>query len=105
MRGLRAEGKRIAGVGAPAKATTLMYHFGLGREELDFIVDDNPWKQGLFSPGLHVPIVAPEAIVEHRPDVLLILAWNFAEPIMAKHQAFHDCGGRFIVPLPEVRVW
>ena len=105
VRGLRAEGKRIAGVGAPAKATTLMYHFGLGREELDFIVDDSPWKQGLFSPGLHVPIVAPEAIVEHRPDVLLILAWNFAEPIMAKHQAFHDCGGRFIVPLPEVRVW
>ena len=81
-----------------------MYHFGLGREDLEFIVDDSPWKQGLYSPGLHVPIVSARAIAEHKPDVLLILAWNFAEPIMAKHQAFRDSGGRFIVPLPEVQV-
>ncbi len=97
-------GSRIAGFGAPAKATTLMYHFGLGRDDLEFIVDDSPWKQGLFSPGLHVPIVSAQAIAERRPDVLLILAWNFAGPIMAKHQDFGDAGGRFIVPLPEVRV-
>ncbi len=102
--GLRREGRRVAGFGAPAKATTLMYHFGLGREDLEFIVDDSPWKQGLYSPGLHVPIVSARAIAEHKPDVLLILAWNFAEPIMAKHQAFRDSGGRFIVPLPEVQV-
>ena len=100
----KGEGKHIAGFGAPAKATTLMYHFGLGRDDLEFIVDDSPWKQGLYSPGLHVPIMSAQAIAERKPDVLLILAWNFAEPIMAKHQGFRDGGGRFIVPLPEVRV-
>ena len=104
VRELRAEGKRVAGFGAPAKATTLLFHFGLGRDELDFIVDDSPWKQGLYSPGLHVPIVPAEAIAREKPDVLVILAWNFAAPIMAKHQAFRDRGGRFLLPLPEVRM-
>ena len=104
VRGLRRQGKRIAGFGAPAKATTLMYHLGLGPTDLEFIVDDSPLKQGLYSPGLHVPIVSARAIAERKPDALLILAWNFAEPIMAKHQAFRDSGGQFIVPVPEVRV-
>ena len=104
VRGFRREGQVIAGFGAPAKATTLMYHFGLGRDDIEFIVDDSPLKQGLFSPGLHISVLPARAIAERKPDTLLILAWNFAEPIMAKHQAFHDSGGRFIVPLPEVRV-
>ena len=104
VRGLRHEGKRIAGFGAPAKATTLMYHFGLGRDDIEFIVDDSPLKQGLYSPGLHIPVVPATAIAERKPDALLILAWNFAGPIMAKHRAFRDSGGRFIVPVPEVRV-
>ena len=103
--GIRADGKRIAGFGAPAKATTLMYHFGLGPETIEFIVDDSPLKQGLFTPGLHVPVLSSEAIAEKRPDYLLILAWNFAGPIMAKNQAFRDGGGRFIVPLPGVSVY
>jgi SAM-dependent methyltransferase len=103
---LRAQGKRILGFGAPAKATTLMYHFGIGPESLAAIIDDSPWKQGLLSPGLHIPIVPPSALYDAatRPDAALILAWNFAEPIIAKHQRFRDEGGRFIVPLPEVRV-
>ena len=101
---IKAAGKRVAGYGAPAKATTLMYHFGLGPETIDFIVDDNALKQGLFSPGLHIPIVAAEALAESRPDHLLVLAWNFARPIMAKNKAFHDAGGRFIVPLPTLEI-
>ncbi len=101
---LRAEGKRIAGFGAPAKATTLMHHFGLGREALDFIVDDSPLKQGLFTPGLHVPVVASSAIEERRPDYLLILAWNFARPIIEKQRRFAAAGGRFIVPVPDLEV-
>lgn len=105
VRRLRGEGKRIAGYGAPAKATTLMYHFGLGPDEIEFIVDESPLKQGLFTPGLHVPVVGAEAIDERRPDYLLVLAWNFADSIIAKNQAFREAGGRFIVPLPAVTVY
>ncbi len=101
---LKRDGKRIAAFGAPAKATTLMYHFGLGEDVIEFIADDSPLKQGLFSPGLHIPVLGPEAIIERHPDYLLILAWNFGESIMDKHTAFREAGGRFIVPLPQVSV-
>jgi len=102
----RAAGRRVAGFGAPAKATTLMFHFGLGPETLEYIVDDSPLKQGRFSPGHHIPVVASSRLYEPatRPDDVLILAWNFAESIMRNHQAFRQAGGRFIVPLPQVRV-
>ncbi len=101
---LKAEGKKIAGFGAPAKATTLMYQFGLGPDLIDFIVDDSPLKQGLFTPGLHIPVLPSTAIKDHSPDYLLILAWNFAKPIIQKNSAFHDSGGKFIIPLPKVEV-
>jgi len=104
LRELKAQGRRIAGFGAPAKATTLMHHFRIGRAQIDFIVDDSPLKQGLYSPGLHVPVLPPEAIIERRPDYLLLLAWNFARPIIEKHAAFRQRGGRFIVPLPRLEV-
>ena len=100
----KAEGKSIAGFGAPAKATTLMYHFGIGPEFIDFIIDDSPLKQGLYSPGMHIPILSSAAIAERKPDVLVLLAWNFAEPIIAKNAAFQQAGGRFLVPLPRVEV-
>ncbi len=102
---IKAEGKTIAGFGAPAKATTLMYHFGIGAAEIDFIVDDSPLKQGLYSPGTHIPVLPSEALYERRPDYVLILAWNFAQPIMDKHSAFLEGGGRFIVPLPDLRTY
>lgn len=104
LSGLKAEGQSIAGYGAPAKATTLMYHFGLGPDIIDFIVDDSPLKQGLYSPGLHVPVLPSGAITEQGPDYLLILAWNFAQPIMANNSAFHEAEGRFIIPVPELEV-
>ena len=97
-------GKTIAAYGAPAKATTLMYHFQLNAAQIEFIVDDSEWKQGLYSPGLHIPVVASSEIYRQRPDCLLVLAWNFADPIISKHQAFRDAGGTFIVPLPEMRL-
>lgn len=99
---LRRQGKRVAGFGAPAKATTLMHHFALGPDIIEFIVDDSPLKQGLLSPGFHIPVLPATALYERRPDYLLVLAWNFAQPIMAKHSQFAADGGRFIVPLPEV---
>lgn len=104
LQSVKAEGKRIAGFGAPAKATTLMYHFGLDADMLDFIVEDNPLKQGMYTPGLHIPVLPSSAIYERKPDYLLVLAWNFARPIIAKHEAFRDGGGKFIVPLPEIEV-
>ena len=104
LRGLRSAGKSIAGFGAPAKATTLMYHFGITKDTISFIIDDNPLKQGLFTPGLLIPVVDADQMYEKQPDYLIILAWNFAESIMRKHAKFLLSGGRFIVPLPELRV-
>jgi hypothetical protein len=104
LRQLKADGKRIAGFGAPAKTTTLMYHFGFEPGMIDFIVDDSPLKQGHFTPGMHIPVVPAQQLYERRPDFAIILAWNFAGPIMAKHAAFRDGGGHFIIPLPKVEV-
>jgi SAM-dependent methyltransferase len=95
LRDLKAAGKRIAGFGAPAKLTTLMYHFEIGPDLIDFIVDDSPLKQGLFTPGYHVPVLPSSAIYERRPDYVLILAWNFAGPIMKSHQGLRRCGWTF----------
>ncbi len=71
---------------------------------MDFLVDDNPLKQGLFSPGHHIPVVAAEQMYERRPDYVLILAWNFAESVMQQHQRYRDQGGSFILPMPEPRI-
>ncbi len=101
----RTAGKTVAGFGAPAKVTTLMHRFQLGREDIDFIVDDSPLKQGLFTPGKYVPVLAPSALYERRPDYVVILAWNFAEPIMLAHRRFSDEGGKFIVPIPQLKVY
>ena len=101
---VKAQGKTIAAFGAPTKAVTLLSHFGIGAETLDFVVEDNPLKHGLFLPVTHIPVLAPEAIYTKRPDYLLVLAWNFADPIIAKHARFAREGGRFIVPMPEPRI-
>jgi SAM-dependent methyltransferase len=104
LRELKAKGKKIAGFGAPAKATTLMYHFGIGPDLIDFIVDDSPLKQNLFTPGYHVPVVPSSVMYEQKPDYVLLLAWNFAGPIMKSHKAYTDAGGHFIVPIPQLEV-
>lgn len=105
IRDLQAAGKTIAAYGAPAKATTLLYHFGIAPGTLEFIVDDSPLKQGLYSPGLHIPVVPAEILFEKQPDILVILAWNFADVIMEKNAAFAEKGGHFLVPVPEVRLY
>lgn len=99
LNALKTAGKSIAAYGAPAKATTLMYAFGLDSSIIDFVVEDAPLKQGMYTPGTHIPIVSPSAITERNPDVLLILAWNFADSIMQKHSEFK---GVWIIPLPEL---
>ena len=102
---IKSKGKRIAAFGAPAKATTLMYEFGLDSRYIDFIVDDSPLKQGLFSPGLHIPVLSSSSIKERKPDYLLILAWNFSKSIIEKHSSFMKSNGKFIIPLPKLEIY
>jgi len=104
LKKIKSGGKSIAGYGAPAKATTLMYHFGIGPDFVDYIIDDSPWKQSLYTPGLHIPVVPSSFMTEKKPDYILILAWNFASSIIQKNSAFQASGGKFIVPLPRVQV-
>lgn len=101
---IKAQGKTIAGFGAPAKATTLLYHFQLGAADIDFIVDDSSLKQHRFMPKSHIPILPSSALYDRRPDFALILAWNFADPIIANHKRFISNGGKFIVPVPELKI-
>lgn len=100
---LKAQGKSIAGFGASITGTTLIYHFEIG-EFLDFLADDNPAKQGRFSPGLHLPVLPSISLCQRKPDYVVILAWRFASEIIRKNQAYLDGGGRFIVPVPELKV-
>ena len=101
---VKADGKTIVGYGAPAKATTLMYAFEITGDHLEYIVDDAPLKQGRLMPGTHIPIHSPDKLYADTPDYCLILAWNFADPIMANHAKFAEQGGKFIVPTPEPHV-
>lgn len=100
---LRKQGNTMCGYGASITSTTLIYHFGIG-ELLEYLVDDNPDKQGRFSPGLHIPVYSPEKLYHNKPDYTVILAWRFAGPIIDKHREFINQGGQFIIPVPEVRI-
>ncbi len=96
-----AAGQSIAAYGASTTTTTLMYHLELG-PRIGFIVDDNPIKQGSFSPGWHIPVLPSSELYSRRPDLVLILSWIYREPIVARHRRFLEEGGRFVVPLPTV---
>jgi len=101
---LRDKGKAIAAYGAAAKGTVLLNYCGLNAEDIAFVSDRSPHKQGLLMPGVRVPIVPAEELVGRNPDVALLLAWNFAEEIMAQQSAYRDAGGKFLIPIPEVRL-
>lgn len=101
---LKAEGASIAGYGAPAKGNTLLNFFDIGPETLDYLVDRNPLKQGLLSPGKRIPIHDPSVIADNPPDYLLVLAWNFFDEIRTQLADYEAAGGRFILPLPYPRV-
>jgi hypothetical protein len=101
----KAEGKTIAGYGAPAKGNTLLNYAGVRSDFIDYTVDRSPHKQGLYLPGTHIPIHAPEKIAETRPDYLLILPWNLREEVMAQMSHIREWGGRFLVLIPEVQVY
>jgi SAM-dependent methyltransferase len=103
--GARRAGKRVAGYGAPGKGNTLLNYCGVGRDFIEFTVDRSTYKQGRFLPGTHIPIHAPERIREAKPDYVLILPWNLKDEIMAQMAYIREWGGRFVVPIPEARVF
>lgn len=102
--GAKESGKSIAGYGAPAKGNTLLNYCGVGTDFIDYTVDRSPHKQGRFLPGTHIPIHHPDRIRETRPDYLLILPWNLTDEITLQMSHILEWGGRFVVPIPEVRV-
>ena len=99
------QGKTIAGYGAPGKGNTLLNYCGIRTDFLDYTVDRNPYKHGKFLPGTHIPIYSPEKIQETKPDYVFILPWNFKDEIMSQMAGIRDWGGRFVVPIPEVKVY
>jgi len=103
--GARRAGKRIAGYGAPGKGNTLLNYCGIRTDFIEFTVDRNPYKQGKFLPGTHIPIRHPDRIREARPDYLFILPWNFKDEIMKQSAYIREWGGRFVVPIPSVTVY
>jgi len=99
----KAQGKSIAGFGASPTGTTLTYNFEIA-PYLEFLCDDNPIRQGLFSPGHHIPVMSRGALRDHRPEIVVILAWRFAQLILNNNQAYLDAGGQFVIPLPEFSI-
>ena len=100
----RREGKRIAGYGAPGKGNTLLNFCGIRTDLLDYTVDRNPYKQGQYLPGTHIPIRHPEVLESDRPDYILILPWNLTQEIVEQLGYAREWGAKFVVPIPEVQV-
>ncbi len=104
LKQLKAQHKQIAVYGASAKGSTLLNYCGIGRDTLDYVVDRSTLKQGLYTPGIHLPIHAPQKLLDDMPDYVLLLTWNFANEILEQQSEYRRRGGRFILPVPSVRV-
>jgi SAM-dependent methyltransferase len=97
---LRSEGRRVAAYGAAAKGTVLLNASGIGSDLIDFVADKSPHKQGKFMPGVGIPIVPPEWLLQESPEYVLLLVWNLKDEIVREQRAYLDAGGRFIIPIP-----
>jgi SAM-dependent methyltransferase len=97
-------GRTVVGYGAPGKGNTLLNYCGVGTDFIDYTVDRNPYKQGKLLPGSRIPIHAPERIAETKPDYLFVLPWNLQDEIMEQMRGIRAWGGRFVVPIPHLRV-
>jgi hypothetical protein len=104
LAGEKAAGRLVAGYGAAAKGNTLLNYCGAGPEEIAFVVDRNPAKQGALLPGSRIPVLAPDALMERRPASILILPWNLKTEIKAQLAAMRGWGGRFVTAIPRLEV-
>ncbi len=104
LRSLKHDGKKIAGVSAPAKGMTLLNYCHLGTETLDFVTEKSALKIGRYTPGAHIPVLSDQELLNRMPDYALLLAWNFAEEIMANLSEYRKKGGKFIIPIPSPRI-
>jgi len=99
---LKAQGHTIAAYGAAAKGAVLLNAFGIGTDTIEFVADRSPHKQGFLMPGVHIPIVDPDQLVARHPEECLLLAWNFADEILAQQAQYRNSGGKFIIPGPKL---
>jgi C-methyltransferase-like protein/methyltransferase family protein len=104
IRKFKSQGKRIIGYGASAKGNTLLNTCGLTKQDLDYIIDNTPFKQNKVAPGSWIPVRPPATLLADQPDYALLLAWNFAKEIVGRETEYQKRGGRFIVPIPEPRI-
>jgi SAM-dependent methyltransferase len=104
LRKLREQGKALAGYGAPAKGNTLLSFLEIGPEVLKYIADRSPLKQRRYTPGMHIPVVPPERLLEDQPDYVLLLAWNFVDEVLDQQIEYRRRGGKFIIPVPRVEI-
>ncbi len=104
LKELHRDGKTVVGYGAPAKGNTLLNYCGIGTDLLDYTVDKNPMKVGLYTPGMHIPVLPASKLLEDQPDYVMILAWNFADEIMQQQQEYQRRGGKFIIPIPHPKI-
>jgi len=104
LKKIKISGKSIAAYGAPAKGNTLLNYCGISTNFLDFALEDLPAKQGLYTPGQHIPVVTRTYVETHQPDFYLLLAWNYAPVILAKEKQFQANGGKFIMPVEGIKI-
>jgi len=104
LKDLKGKGKRIAAYGAAAKGCTLLNYFGIGEDTIDYVVDRSTYKQGRYMPGIHLPILPPAKLLEDQPNYVVMFSWNFAEEIMLQQVEYRHRGGKFIIPVPSVKI-
>jgi hypothetical protein len=98
-------GKKVAGYGAAAKGNTLLNYFGIRKDLISFVVDKSPYKQGKFLPSSHIPVVGADVLKKEKPDFIIIFPWNIKDEIMQELEYVREWNGKFVIAVPELKIW